>query len=50
MICLRCEQAADIASGRRYGLEHEVTALHQSCQYPNSCTCQHAVGEGWIRK
>lgn len=45
MICAKCENAGHATS---MGLPTVANMMHNMCQYPASCTCQHAVGGEWI--
>lgn len=47
MVCINCRAAGDINS--MGGEESLVRFQHRICQYPQSCTCQHGTGGGWVR-
>lgn len=44
MICPYCQIAGDMSGGTPRGQAWEIRVMHRSCQYKQSCTCQHGQG------
>lgn len=46
MLCNTCAHAGTLNAD---GESERAARLHENCQYPASCTCQHATGAQYRR-
>lgn len=47
MICVSCVRAGDLNTEERLD---DAEVWHSRCRYPSSCTCEHAIGPGWVNR
>lgn len=47
MICDACQIAGDMNGT---GAFRAAENMHNNCDYPQSCTCQHGTGRGWVKR
>lgn len=43
-----CGACGNAGYADQYGLPGMARTLHERCEWPATCTCQHAVGGDWI--
>lgn len=49
MMCLNCRMAGDM-NGMGRCPQESIREVHGMCEYPKSCTCQHATGGQWVEQ
>jgi|688.fasta_scaffold144787_7 hypothetical protein len=45
-MCRNCRSAGDVNAIGTYNV---ARTLHNTCDYPQSCTCQHGTGHQWVQ-
>lgn len=47
MMCVNCRTAGDL--NQAHVRPSLIRGMHDMCEYPASCTCQHGVGSQWVK-